>query len=199
MQTTLSPAQIIRTTQDWLEKAVIGLNLCPFAKSVHVKKQIRYAVSSARDVETLHQDLIAEILLLDSSDPESIDTTLLIHPWILNDFLAYNDFLDIAETTIEELGLEGEIQVASFHPEYQFADAEPEDIGNFTNRAPFPVLHLLRESSIARAVDAFPDASEIFDRNIATMRRLGLAGWKALFMEDPSVPRRIQNKKDDRT
>jgi hypothetical protein len=171
---------VIAITQAWLERAVIGLNLCPFAKAVHVKNQIRYAVSRAATPDELCRDLTAELLLLHQSEPADIDTTLLIHPHVLADFLDYNDFLGIADAAIDELDLAGEIQIASFHPDYQFAGSAPDDIENFTNRSPYPILHLLRESSIDSAVEAFPDAAEIFDRNIATLRRLGPEGWREL-------------------
>lgn len=171
---------IVDATQSWLEHAVIGLNLCPFAKAVHVKRQIRYAVSDARNSETLLKDLTDELLHLHQSSPEDLDTTLLIHPWVLSDFLDYNDFLDVADAALEEADLTGEIQIASFHPDYQFADAESTAIDNYTNRSPYPILHLLREASIERAVAAVPDASEIYDRNIETMRKLGLEGWRKL-------------------
>ncbi len=182
---------IADATVQWLDKAVIGLNLCPFAKSVRVKDQIRFAISNAETEEELRTDLIAEMLALHHASPEYLDTTLLIHPWVLNDFLAYNEFLDIADATLVELGLAGEIQIASFHPQYQFADTEPDDISNFTNRSPYPILHLLRESSIDQAVAAFPDAEKIFGRNIETMRRLGLSGWAGLGMSAPSLPARL--------
>lgn len=199
MQPTYTTAEIIEATRHWLEKAVIGLNLCPFAKSVHVKNQIRYAVSNACDVETLYRDLVDELNTLNGSDPAMIDTILLVHPWVLNDFIDYVDFLDVAEGTVKALGLEGEIQIASFHPQYQFADTKPTDITNYTNRSPFPTLHLLRESSIARAVAAFPDASEIFERNIETMRRLGHQGWQALNIDCMALPHGGLNEKTDRT
>lgn len=170
-------------TQRWLERAVIGLNLCPFAKAVHVKSQIRYAVSEAKNIDHLVEDLIDELNALAEVDPAKIDTTLLIHPHVLNDFLDYNDFLDIADRVVAELKLEGEIQVASFHPQYQFADTDIDDITNFTNRAPYPTLHLLREASVARAVAAFPEANEIFERNMAMLRTLGHAGWAALWTD----------------
>lgn len=170
----------IALTKVWLDKAVIGLNLCPFAKSVQVKNQIRFAVSDATDAETLLLDLACELQLLAGTDPEQIDTTLLIHPTALTDFLDFNDFLDLADAVIEELHLGGELQIASLHPDYQFAGTAQDDIENYTNRSPFPTLHLLRESSIERAVAAFPDASEIYQKNIATMHRIGHAGWKAL-------------------
>lgn len=177
---TAETEQCINATRIWLEKAVIGLNLCPFAKAVHVKNQIRYAVSDARSPEELHDDLVAELQALNAADPEHIETTLLIHPYVLSDFLDYNDFLDIADATAAQLGLTGQIQIASFHPNYQFADTEPDDIDNLTNRSPFPILHLLREASVERAVAAFPDAAQIYEKNIATVRRLGWKGWQLL-------------------
>lgn len=185
MRISPNPQEVIDRTTQWLEKAVIGLNLCPFAKGVHVKGQIRYFVSNARSAEALHADLVDELARLRNAGPEEIDTTLLIHPQVLNDFLDFNDFLDIADATLAELGLEGQIQIASFHPQYQFAGTEANDIGNYTNRSPYPTLHLLREASIDRAVEAFPDAADIFERNIETMRRLGAEGWAALQIDAP--------------
>ena len=172
--------QIIAATRNWLDKAVIGLNLCPFAKAVQVKGQVRYVVSSATTPEALVEQLMDELQHLSDTDPEVTDTTLLIHPFVLGDFLDYNEFLDVADAVVEDMQLDGEIQVASFHPLYQFADTDINDIGNFTNRAPYPILHLLREESIERAVEAFPEASEIFDKNIETMNKLGHDGWDAL-------------------
>lgn len=177
--------EIIAETQEWLEKAVIGLNLCPFAKAVHVKKQIRYVVSAAQTPEALLEELIVELQDLAAADPEEIDTTLLIHPGTLTDFLDYNDFLDVADATVEDLQLDGEIQVASFHPQYQFADTRPDDIDNYSNRSPYPTLHLLREDSIERAVEAFPDAADIFEKNIETLRALGHDGWSNLMTPAP--------------
>ncbi len=171
---------VIDATRNWLEKAVIGLNLCPFAKAVHTKNQIQYIVSEARSPEDLLTDLAIALKNLSQADPETIDTTLLIHPWVLNDFYDYNDFLDAADSAVEELGLAGEIQVASFHPDYQFADSEPDDIDNYSNRSPYPTLHLLRENSVERAVEAFPEAEQIFERNIETLRKLGHEGWEKL-------------------
>lgn len=178
--TAETEAAIIASVQRWLEQAVIGLNLCPFAKAVHVKKQIRYVVSAAQDTEQLLADLKSELHTLHISDAQKIDTTLLIHPDVLNDFLDYNDFLAQAESAIAELKLEQEIQIASFHPHYQFADTDADDIENYTNRSPYPILHLLREASIDRAVAAFPEADSIFEQNIDTMRALGQQGWNAL-------------------
>jgi hypothetical protein len=175
--------EFIDTTKAWLEKAVIGLNLCPFAKAVYAKNQIRYVVSTARTAEELQADLTSELKLLDAADPNETDTTLLIHPCVLNDFLDYNEFLDIADAEVEQLGMDGRIQVASFHPDYQFADSGPDDIENYTNRSPYPTLHLLREESVERAVDAFPDAADIFEKNMETMRQLGHEGWQQLLRQ----------------
>jgi hypothetical protein len=172
--------EVVAATRDWLERAVIGLNLCPFAKVVHVKNQIRYAVSAAQTPEDLLADLITELRTLQAADASEIDTTLLVHPRVLGDFLDYNDFLELAEAAVAGEGLEGEIQVASFHPQYQFAGTRPGDIENCSNRSPYPTLHLLREASIERAVAVFPDASQIFERNIETLRRLGHVGWRRL-------------------
>jgi len=184
MNTTSRPdddhAAIIANTVVWLEKAVIGLNLCPFAKAVHVKKQIRYVVSDASTPEQLLQELMDELQILSDADPEQIDTTLLIHPYVLEDFLDYNEFLDVADAAVEDMDLAGELQVASFHPQYQFADTDQNDIGNYTNRSPYPTLHLLREDSIERAVEAFPEASDIFEKNIYTLEQLGHEGWDKL-------------------
>ena len=170
----------IAATQHWLEQAVIGLNLCPFAKAVHVKKQIRWVESPALDAQGLLGDLVQELQFLAAANLEKVETTLLIHPHALTDFLDYNDFLDTADAAIEELGLAGVLQVASFHPDYQFAGTAPDDVENLSNRSPYPMLHLLREDSIARAVAAFPEAAAIYERNIETLRRVGAAGWHRL-------------------
>jgi hypothetical protein len=177
----LSDEAVIAAMQAWLEKAVIGLNLCPFAKAVQVKRQIRYVVSHAESEEALIEDLLHELQLLASADPGDVETTLLVHPRVLADFLDYNDFLDIADAAVDELDLGGVLQVASFHPHYQFADSHPDDMGNFSNRAPYPTLHLLREDSVDKAVAAFPEAGSIFEHNIVTLEKLGPAGWAALF------------------
>jgi hypothetical protein len=177
-----SEADVIAATREWVEKAVIGLNLCPFARSVWVKNQVRIVVSTARHADGLLDDLDRELDLLASTPAEEIDTTLLVHPTLFPDFLTFNDFLDIADEVVAEHDLEGVIQVASFHPDYQFEGTEPDDISNFTNRSPFPTLHLLREDSISRAVATDGgDADAIVERNIETLRRLGLAGWQALW------------------
>jgi uncharacterized protein len=176
----MSHDEVIDAMRQWLEKAVIGLNLCPFAKSVYMKNQVRFVVSEARHLDAFLEDLDRELDLLAAADPAEIDTTLLIHPTLFPDFLDFNDLLVVADEVVVEHELEGVIQIASFHPAFQFADTEPDDISNFTNRAPFPTLHLLREESISRAVAAFPDAEAIFGRNIETLNKLGLAGWLAL-------------------
>jgi hypothetical protein len=180
-KTVPSDAQAVADTVEWLEKAVIGLNLCPFAKAVHVKQQIRYQVSHATDAEGLLQELVSELELLAETSPEKIETTLLIHPQALTDFMDFNDFLEVADAAVEALQLDGILQVASFHPDYQFDETHADDIENFSNRSPWPTLHLIREASIDAAVEAFPDAADIYERNIETLQRLGHAGWKKLF------------------
>ncbi len=174
---------VLRDTRAWLERAVIGLNLCPFAKAVHVKGQVHYAVSGARSASGLLEDLEAELQALAAADPARRDTTLLIAPYCLHDFLDFNDFLDQADAALVRLDLDGVLQIASLHPAYQFAGTDIDDITNFTNRSPYPTLHLLREDSIDRAVAAYPNAEAIFEANMDTMRRLGLTGWKALGVE----------------
>ncbi|MCU6433533.1 DUF1415 domain-containing protein [Undibacterium sp. Jales W-56] len=177
----INATEAIAATELWLEKAVIGLNLCPFAKAVQVKQQIRFTVSEAKTPDELLQDLVKELELLAEANPEKIETSILIHPYVLRDFLDYNDFLDVADAALQELDLEGILQIASFHPDYQFAGTDPDDIENFTNRSPYPCLHLIREESIDKAIAAFPDADMIYEKNIQTMRDLGLDGWRKLF------------------
>jgi hypothetical protein len=181
-------AEAIAATRTWLERAVIGLNLCPFAKSVHVKGQIRYFVSAAQTEDALLDDLECELKFLSAAAPEDIDTTLLITPEVLTDFADFTDFLDLVEVVLRTLGLVGTLQVASFHPDYVFADAADDDVANCSNRAPYPTLHLLREASLARATAAFPDAAEIYQRNIDTLRALGPDGWRALGVGPPAKP-----------
>ena len=170
----------IGATRRWLEQAVIGLNLCPFARAPYIKNRVRLRVSAAIDEDQLVADLAEELGLLAASDPDEIETTLLIHPQVLQDFNDYNAFLDVADATLAVLKLDGILQIASFHPQYQFADVAPDDVTNATNRSPYPTLHLIRESSIDRAVAAFPEAEMIFETNLATMERLGAEGWAAL-------------------
>ncbi|WP_093533999.1 DUF1415 domain-containing protein [Stenotrophomonas rhizophila] len=170
----------IAETRRWLEQIVIGLNLCPFAKAVYVKDQVRFVLSDATTVEALVEELAEELVLLRDTPAEQIDTTLIVHPDVLTDFLDYNDFLDNADAAIEALDLQGILQVASFHPQYQFAGVAPDDVSNYTNRAPYPTLHLLREDSVERAVAAFPDPDVIVERNIETLDKLGIEGWTRL-------------------
>lgn len=177
METT---AEILKKTQSWLEKAVIGLNLCPFAKAVHIKNQIRYVVTEAKSEEELVQLLIKELQHLAQTSPDVVDTTLIIHPEIFNNFLDYNEFLAVADGAIFETKLEGIIQIASFHPQYQFEGTEPEDITNYTNRSPYPMLHLLRESSLSKVLETFPHPEKIPEKNMETLTELGLDGWKKL-------------------
>ena len=186
--------KVIAATRTWLERAVIGLNLCPFAKPVHLHERIRYFVSAARSPMQLLEDLMAELRVLDAADPEQCETTLLVHPHVLADFLDYNDFLAQADDAVAELGLQGVIQVASFHPRYQFEDAGPDDIENYTNRSPYPMLHLLRESSVERAVTTYPDTTAIYRNNIETLRRLGHEGWRRLWLEETSQDKTIHRR-----
>ena len=171
---------IRQDTEDWLTKAVIGLNLCPFAKSVHVNRRLRYVVSEVDTSEELLRLLAKELLFLQRADPEEIETTLIVHPRVLEDFLDFNDFLGAADALVEDLELDGEFQIASFHPRYQFDGTAEDDISNYSNRSPYPTLHLLRESSIERAVETMADTDAIYENNLATLEKLGLAGWMAL-------------------
>jgi hypothetical protein len=175
------PAELaIAETRAWVRRAVIGLNLCPFARAVDAKDQVRYVFSDATDAETLLATLVVELQRLADTDPEVVDTTMLIHPRVFGDFEDFNDFLELADAAVEDLDLDGVLQVASFHPRFQFADTEPDDITNATNRSPYPTLHLLREESVDRAVAAFPEAEAIFERNMATLEKLGPQGWAAV-------------------
>lgn len=173
-------APYLDATTRWLERAVIGLNLCPFARAPHLQGRLRLRVSHARDTDALLDDLCGELQSLAAADPADCETTLLIHPHVLGDFLDYNDFLDSADAAVETLKLDGVLQVASFHPQYQFAGTAPDDIENASNRSPWPTLHLLREASVERATESMSDPDEIYRRNIETLRKLGSAGWKAL-------------------
>ena len=177
---TLTEKQIIAYTNAWVEQVVIGLNLCPFAKPVHTKGQIDYFLSHARDETTLAADLRLAMQRLIASAPDSMDTCLFIHPWVLSDFFDYNNFLNIADEILDELELIGVLQIASFHPHYQFAGTTEDDVTNCTNRSPFPMLHLLREESLDKATAALPDANVIVDRNLNTMITLGHEGWNRL-------------------
>jgi uncharacterized protein len=175
-----SAAHAITETRAWVERAVIGLNLCPFAKAVQVKGQVRYVVCASAEPEALLSALIDELHALANCEPSETDTTLLIHPAALTDFLDFNDFLAVVDDTLDDLGYAGTLQVASFHPQFQFADTGVGDVSNATNRSPYPTLHILREASIDRAVAAFPDPEAIFEANIQTLENLGADGWAAL-------------------
>ena len=170
----------LQATRAWVEHAVIGLNLCPFAKAVQVKDLVRYVCSDARDTTALFAALRSELQRLADTSMEAVETTLLVHPAVLQDFLDYNDFLAEADALLVEMGLDGTLQIASFHPQYQFAGTDVDDIGNATNRSPYPTLHLLREASIERAVAAFPEAAAIYEANQRALRKLGPVGWAAL-------------------
>ncbi len=175
--------RVTELTRRWVDRAVIGLNLCPFAKAVQVKKQVRYAVTAATDADGVLAELAHELAHLAATDPAQLDTTLLIHPLALTDFLDYHFFLGEVEALLKNEGYLGTFQVASLHPDYEFAGSAPDDIENCTNRSPFPTLHLLREASIDRAVAAFPNAEAIFERNMETLQRLGPEGWEKLWKE----------------
>ncbi|MFZ2853441.1 MAG: DUF1415 domain-containing protein [Rhodocyclaceae bacterium] len=177
--------EAIAATAKWLDRAVVGLNLCPFARRAQVRQQVRYAVSEARDSDALLADLERELQHLAAVSPEETDTTLLIHPYVLEDFDDFVDFLGLVDVVVRTQGLTGTLQVANFHPDYCFADAEPDDLGNYSNRSPYPTLHLIREASIARALAAFPDADSIYRRNIETLERIGRKGWQALDVDAP--------------
>lgn len=185
-----TPDEAIAATRRWIERAVIGLGLCPFASAVYAREQVRYAVSGAQHADALLDDLTREMRLLAQAAPEAVDTTLLIHPQALTDFLDYNDFIGVAEAALTALGLASALQIATFHPAYQFAGTTVQDVANCTNRSPYPTLQLLRQASMNRAVAAFPDARAIYEKNIETMRRLGLAGWEALDVSAPTDRRR---------
>lgn len=174
--------EVLANTRRWLERVVIGLNLCPFAKRVFVKKQLRYALTAASTADELLAELEHELTLLENTDPAELDTTLLIHPQAMTDFLDYHFFLAEVDALNRNLGFDGIFQIASLHPQYEFAGSEADDIANYTNRSPYPTLHLLRESSIDRAVATFPDAADIFVRNVETMERLGHEGWRKLWL-----------------
>ena len=178
--TTPDSATVTDHTRQWLEKAVIGLNLCPFAKAPHVKDLVRISVSQARHLDGFLEDLDRELQLLGDTPADELETTLLVHPTLFPDFDTFNQMLDIADAAVVDNGLEGIVQIAPFHPDFQFEGTDSDDIGNYTNRSPYPTLHLIREDSIAKAAQAFPDASAIFERNIALLEKMGHEGWDKL-------------------
>lgn len=183
MTYTLTPDLVIARTRCWIEKAVIAFNLCPFARKPYEGDQVHYVVSNATDPEQLLADLQQELEHLRASDPQVVETTVLIHPWVLQDFLDYNDFLDVVDALLAEGGYEEEFQVASLHPNYQFAETQPDDAENYTNRSPYPVLHLLRVDGVARAIASYADPDRIPERNIESMEREGTESMRALLDE----------------
>ena len=181
----LTDEHVLAETRRWIEQAVIGLNLCPFARAVYVKNQVRIVVSHARHLDAFLDELDTELERLQTTPAEQIDTTLLVHPTLFPDFLQFNDFLGVVDEVVSEHALDGVIQVASFHPQFQFEGSAPDDIGNATNRSPYPTLHLLREDSIERALSSEAgDADAIVERNIATLQALGHEGWQRLLSKD---------------
>ena len=180
----LTDSAVIAATQRWIERAVIGLNLCPFAHAPFARKRIAFSVSHARDADALDADLRDALHTLSATDARVCETTLLIHPFAMTDFSDYNDFLGVAERTVRSLGLQGEIQIASFHPHYRFADVAEDAIENYSNRSPYPILHLLREASITQASTSMTDTDNIYRRNMETLRTLGINGWRALWGND---------------
>ena len=178
--THLDTNTVSEHTKQWLEKAVIGLNLCPFAKAPHVKNLVRIVVSEARHLDGFLEDLDRELQLLGNTPTSEVETTLLVHPTLFPDFETFNQMLEIADDAVVENELEGIVQIAPFHPDFQFEGTEADDISNYTNRSPYPTLHLIREDSIAKAAETFPDASAIFDRNIALLEKMGHEGWDKL-------------------
>jgi hypothetical protein len=162
---------VVEHTRRWISSFVIGLGLCPFARPVFDAGRILYAISHSRDENALSNDLASELHLLRASPSTQIETTLLIHPHVLGNFLDYNDFLGVVDQLLEELRLRGIIQVASFHPHYRFTGTEPNAAENYTNRSPYPMLHLLRETSVSQV--ASDEVLKIPRRNIETMRNLG--------------------------
>lgn len=181
--TDLNHQDIVQNTCIWLETAVIGLNLCPFAKATYNKDLIRFSVSQARHLDAFLERLDEELLLLKQTPANELETTLLIEPNLFNDFELFNQILDVADQALVDHGLEGVIQIAPFHPQFQFDGTEPDDISNYTNRSPYPILHLIREDSIAKAMQAFPNADTIFERNIALLEKMGHEGWDALWQK----------------
>ena len=166
--------QVIDRTRRWISSMVIGLNLCPFAERVFNGDRIRYTVTDTPDAVTLAGVISDELQFLASGDRVQIETTLVIHPRALLKFVDYNDFLNVADRLVQDLGLEGIIQIASFHPDYQFAGTAYDAVENYTNRSPYPMLHLLREESISAVATDPKTLLDIPRRNIETLGRLGI-------------------------
>ena len=180
------PAEtVVADTRRWLERAVVGLNLCPFAKAVLVKQQVHVAVSEDDDAQGILAELQRELDALLALAARARDTTQLVVPRGMADFHTFNDLAKRAERMVRKRGLEGVVQVAHFHPRFVFAGTDEDDLTNATNRAPYPTLHLLREESMDRAVAVFPDAAAIYETNMQTLRELGSEGWAALDVGAP--------------
>jgi hypothetical protein len=175
-----APAYALAATRAWVERAVIGLGLCPYARAAQASGRVRYVCSTAADAAELLADFAAEVGHLRAASPGSVETSLLVHPWALAEFDAYNDFLDVADAALSALGARGVLQVASFHPRYRFAGSDADDVANATNRSPYPMLQLLREATVSAAVDAGADGEAIAAANVARLRRLGERRWRAL-------------------
>jgi hypothetical protein len=176
----VDPKRIRAETLDWIETIVVGLDLCPFAKKSMDAAGLRVQVSAASTPDELSETLVAELRHLESSDGAAIDSTLIIHPLLFRDFLDFNDFLAFAEARLEAEGFEGEFQIASFHPDYRFEGVDPKAIGNFTNRSPHPMLHILRESRVSQAIASHPDPDSIPSANIARLETLGMPALRRL-------------------
>lgn len=174
----LEDNKIVASVRQWVESFVVDMKLCPFAERELVKNRVRFAVTEVTTEEQLLKALQAELALL-NKDP-SVETTLLIHPKVLQDFADYNQFLDHADRLLAQMGLEGVCQIASFHPDYQFAGTGPDDAENYTNRSPYPVLHIIREESLEQAIADFPDVDQVPARNIEQMKRMGRDKLQAL-------------------
>ncbi|MEC8429215.1 MAG: DUF1415 domain-containing protein [Pseudomonadota bacterium] len=175
---SFNPEYYRQPVRHWVETLVVDLNLCPFAKRELVRDRVRFAVCEANSEEALLEQLHQELILLEQDD--EVETTLLIHPLVLQDFSDYNDFLNLAEGLLIQMGLEGVYQIASFHPDYQFAGTEPDDVENYTNRTPYPLMHLIREESLERAIANYPDPDNIPQRNIELVESMGEQKLKAM-------------------
>lgn len=187
MKKPIDNPTIIARTRCWIERVVVEMNVCPFARKPYEGGNIRYVVSAARSPEDLLGEVQQELELLRASDAGEIETTVLIHPHVLNDFFDYNDFLGIVDALLEDGGYEGEFQVASLHPAYQFAGTQPDDAENYTNRSPYPILHLLREAELARAIAGYARPDKIPERNIRTMEKIGAARMREILDECLSI------------
>jgi len=180
MNHIIPSADVIEQSRCWLEKLVIGEGLCPFARQPYEAGRVRFVVSSAENDEALLEDLLAELLYLQKTPLQEAETSLLILPYMLQDFLDYNDFLDLVDALLEQQQMEGEFQIATMHPDYQFVDTDFNDAQNYTNRSPYPLLHLIREESLTRVLQQFPNPEQIPERNIRHMQALGTATLQQL-------------------